>query len=152
LESITQALQITNKLGTPAPDYHDLRAWALARVGRPDDARLELQAGEQRLYAAEAHLVLGDRAQARTCALNAYRWAWGEGPPYIQWFDLERSRALLRQLDEPEPELPPFDPAKVLPVPFEQEIRAGIEKLRAEKAARKPSKKRTPEGRKKRKE
>jgi hypothetical protein len=110
----------------------------LARVGRPDDARLELQAGEQRLYAAETHLLLSDRAQARTCALHAYRWAWGEGPPYIRWFDLERSRALLRQLGEPEPELPPFDPAKVPPIPFEKEIRAGIEKLRAEKARRMP--------------
>ena len=138
LESITLALQITKKLGTPRSGYHDLRAWALARVGRPDDARLELQAGEQRLYAAETHLLLSDRAQARTCALHAYRWAWGEGPPYIRWFDLERSRALLRQLGEPEPELPPFDPAKVPPIPFEKEIRAGIEKLRAEKARRMP--------------
>jgi len=133
LESITQALQITNKHGTPKPAYHDLRAWSLARVGRVDDAKTELQAGEQRLFAAETHLVLGDRDLARTCTLNAYRRAWGEGPPYINWYNLKRSRALLRQLGEPEPQLPSFDPSKVPRVPFEKEIRAVIAKLKAEK-------------------
>ncbi len=95
LEAIDQALQITNKLGTPCRDYHDLRAWALARLDRPADARAELQEGEHRLFAAEAYRALGDYDQARVCALNAYRWAWGEGPPYIRWYELERSRAPL---------------------------------------------------------
>jgi hypothetical protein len=130
LEVIDQALQITNKLGTPAPEYHDLRAWALARLGRSADAQLELQEGERRLFAAEAYRLLGDGDQARACALNAYRRAWGEGPPHIYWYDLERSRALLRQLGEPEPQLPSFDPSKVPPIPFEKEIRAAITRLR----------------------
>jgi hypothetical protein len=68
--------------------------------------------------------------------LNAYRRAWGEGPPYIMWYDLARSRALLRELGEPEPQLPPFDPSKVKPIPYEAEIRAAIAKLQAEKAAK----------------
>ena len=136
LDAIDQALQITKKLGTPTPEYHGLRAWALARLGRPTEAHAALQDGEQRLYAAEAYRVLGDTAQARTCALNAYRGAWGEGPPYIHWYYLERSRALLRELGEPEPQLPPFDPSKVPPIPYEKEIRAAIAKLRAEKAQR----------------
>ena len=33
---------------------------------------------------------------------------------------------------ESEPELPPFDPAKVEPIPYEDEIRAFIEELKAE--------------------
>ncbi len=77
LESIEHALQITNKLGTPSPGYHHLRAWALARLGRTHDAKAELQAERQRLFAAETYLVLSEREQARECALNAYRWAWG---------------------------------------------------------------------------
>ena len=101
-------------------------------MGRVADSRAELANGQQRRYAAEAWLVLGDREQARTCALNAYRSAWGEGPPYIIWYDLERSRALLRELGEPEPQLPPFDPSKVKPIPYEAEIRAAIAKLKAE--------------------
>lgn len=133
LEAIDQALQFTNKLGTPCPDYHDLRAWALARVGRPADARAELQEGYQRLFAAEAYHVLGDHDQARVCALNAYRFAWGEGPPYIYSYYLERSRTLLRQLGEPEPQLPPFDPSKIPPIPFEKEIRAAIQRLRTKR-------------------
>ena len=133
LDAIDDALKIVNRLGTPSPDYHDLRAWALAKLGSAADARAELANGEQRRYAAEAWLILGDREQARTCALNAYRWAWGEGPPYIMWYDLERSRALLRELGEPEPQLPPFDPSKVKPIPYEAEIRAAIAKLKAEK-------------------
>lgn len=136
LEAIDQAIQITNKLGTPSPDYHDLRAWALAALNCPDDARIELQSGEQRLFAAEAHRLLGDLDQARVCALNAYRRAWGEGPPHILWFYLERSRKLLQELGEPEPQLPPFDPSKVEPIPFEKEIREAIAKLNAEKAAK----------------
>jgi len=134
LDTIEDALQITNKLGTPRPYFHDLRAWALAQVGRIFDAQAELQAGEQGLFAAEAYLALGEPEQARECALNAYRWAWGEGPPYIEWYYLERSRALLKQLGEPEPQLPPFDPSKVPPIPFEKEIRAAIDRLRAERA------------------
>src|SRR5262249_43146746 len=124
-----------NRLGTPSPGYHTLRAWALAKLNRADDARAELATGNQRLFAAEARLVLGDREQARICALNAYRWAWGDGPPYIHWYYLERSKALLRELGEPEPQLPPFDPSKVKPIPYEAVIRAVIARLKAEKEA-----------------
>jgi tetratricopeptide (TPR) repeat protein len=136
LKAVEQALQITKKLGMPRPHLHDLRAWALACVGRIADARAELAAGQQRLFAAEAYLVLGDRERARECALNAYRKAWGEGPPYCYWYYLERSKALLQQLGEPEPQLPPFGASKVPPIPFEKEIRAAIERLKAERAAR----------------
>jgi tetratricopeptide (TPR) repeat protein len=133
LEAIEQALQITRRVGTPSPDYHDLRAWALARLGREDEARASLEEGDQKLYAAETYLVLGDRAAARECVLKAYRRAWGEGPPYIRWYELERCRKLLAELGEPEPQLPPFDPAKVPPIPYEKEIRAVIERLKADK-------------------
>ncbi|MEZ6146843.1 MAG: hypothetical protein R3B91_15785 [Planctomycetaceae bacterium] len=50
---------------------------------------------------------------------------------------MERSRKLLQELGEPEPQLPPFDPAQVEPIPFEKEIRAAIAQLNAEKAERK---------------
>jgi hypothetical protein len=134
LASIEQALQITKKMGTPRPGYHDLRAWALSRLDRTVDALAELQEGEQRLFAAETYLVLNDQVKARECALNAYRRAWCEGPPYIDWYNLERSRALLNQLGEPEPQLPPFDPSKVPPIPYEKEIREAIARLKAERA------------------
>ncbi len=133
LEAIDEALKIVNRTGTPRPKYHDLRAWALARLDRAPEARAELANGEKRRFAAEAWRSLGDLEQMRCCALNAYRWAWGEGPPYINWYGLERSRALLKELGEPEPQLRPFDPSKVQPIPYEAEIRAAIARLKAEK-------------------
>ena len=50
------------------------------------------------------------------------------------WWELERCRAVLAALGEPEPELPPFDPAKVEPIPYEDEILALIEERKAEKS------------------
>ena len=47
-----------------------------------------------------------------------------------------RCKAILKELGELEPQLPPFDPAKVRPIPYEAEIRAAIAKLKAEKAKR----------------
>jgi tetratricopeptide (TPR) repeat protein len=130
LDCIDQALQITNRLGIPSPHCRDLRAWALALLGRPTDASAELHEGERRLAAAEAHLVLGDPDGARACALDAYRWAWGEGPPHVLRHELQRSRDLLLLLGEPEPQLPPFDPSSVPPVPFEGVFRATIGRFR----------------------
>lgn len=126
LDSIEQALQITRRTGAPSLEYHDLRAWALARLWRPDEARAALEDGVRSLYAAETYLVLGDRAAARECLLRTYHWAWGEGPPHVYWYQLERCRALLVEIGEPEPQLPAFDPATVPTPPFEHEIRARI--------------------------
>jgi hypothetical protein len=136
LEAIDDALKMVNRNGTASPAYHDLRAWALAKLNRPDDAKAELARGEKRLYAAEAWKALGDREEWLACTLNAYTWAWGEGPPYIHWYTLKRSRELLAELGHPEPKLPDFDPTKVKPIPYEKEIRAAIERLKAEKAER----------------
>lgn len=130
LDAIDDALRIVIRLGVPRPYYHELRAWVLARLGRVFDARAELANGQQRYYAAETWFILGDGEQARTCALNAYRWAWGEGPPFIHWYYLQRSRALLRELDEPEPQLQSFDSRKLNPIPYEAEISAAIAQLR----------------------
>jgi hypothetical protein len=133
LEAIEQALVITNRLGTPTRGYHDLRAWALAAQGRSTDAVLELARGNRQLFAAESYRILGDVTQAAECALNAYRWAWGEGPPYIQWYYLKRSKQMLIELGEPIPDLPPFDPSKVPPIPHEDKILAAVAQLRAKK-------------------
>src|SRR5262249_22960695 len=72
---------------------------------------------------AETYMRLGDREQARAHALQAYRHAWADGPPHVWWWALKRTRAVLTELSEPEPVLPPFDPSRVEPVPYEDEIR-----------------------------
>jgi tetratricopeptide (TPR) repeat protein len=136
LEFIEQALQMTRKTGTPAPRYHELRAWALACLGRADEARAALRDGSDRFQAARAHLALGDREQAERCLLNTYRWAWGEGPPHIEWYYLNETRKLLSWIGMREPVLPPFDRRNVAAIPEERKIRAAIAKLKGGKATR----------------
>lgn len=85
------------------------------------------------LAAAEVYLAVGDPTQAMRYALPAYTEAWADGPPYAQALELERARVALKSLGISEPHLPPFDPAKVAPVPYEAEIRAFIDELRKER-------------------
>jgi tetratricopeptide (TPR) repeat protein len=143
LESIEKALAISRRIGEPAPGYQGLRALALARLGRLSEARETLAEAEESwsgrsrffpLCATEAWLALGDREQAREFVRRAYPLAWADGPPHIHWYELKRCRELMAELDEPEPQLPPFDPSKIEPIPYEDEIRALIEKLKAERS------------------
>ncbi len=78
-------------------------------------------------------LALGDTAQAKHHALAAYQWAWADGEPYVNRYELTQTTALLQQLNVPIPNLPPYDPTKDEKLPWEDEVRAAIEKLRAEK-------------------
>ncbi|MER0203699.1 MAG: hypothetical protein DU480_07535 [Nitrosomonas sp.] len=80
-------------------------------------------------------LAIGDHERAKKHALAAYRWAWADGEPYVNRYELTKTTELLQQMSVPIPVLPPYDPAKDEPFPWEADVRAAIEKLRAEKAA-----------------
>lgn len=86
---------------------------------------------------AQLWLALGDAAKAKHHALAAYRWAWADGEPYVNRYALTQTTELLQQMNIPIPNLPPYDPAKDEKLPWEDEVRAAIEKLRAKKAAKK---------------
>jgi hypothetical protein len=131
LDAIELARAIVRRTGEPAPRHLGIGALALARLGHTEEARDAL-AESTPLFAAETWLALGDREQTRACVREAYPRAWADGPPYAHWYQLERCRELLAELGEPEPQLPPFEP-----VPFEAEIRAAIEKLKAKRAKEK---------------
>ncbi len=115
-----------------------------ALQGRHDEARcllqeafaLECKSEVHDLYAsaAEVYLTLGERDKAEGYARKAYKAAWADGPPFVWWWALERAKQVLAALGVAEPVLPRFDPAKVSPLPQEDEIRAFIAALRAEKA------------------
>lgn len=133
-----RALEIARKTGASALYAYGCLARALALQGQHAEARrLVEEAGVRDWQAAEVYLELGDVEKAKGFALEAYERAWADGPPHILWWELERSRQLLARLGVPEPQLPPFDPAKVEPLPFEAEIRAAMEELKAEKAKKK---------------
>jgi hypothetical protein len=87
---------------------------------------------------ADLWLAIGDREQAKKHALDAYKWAWADGEPYVQRYELNKSRALLEKLGAEIPNLPPYDRAKDEKFPCEDEVAAAIEKLRAEKEVKNP--------------
>lgn len=88
-------------------------------------------------FLAQLWLALGDTAQAKHHALAAYKDAWADGEPYVHRYELTQTTALLQQLNVPIPNLPPYDPTKDEKLPWEDEVRAAIEKLRAKKEAKK---------------
>jgi len=89
------------------------------------------------LYLAMLWREIGDLEQAKKHAFAAYKWAWADGEPYVRRYDLTKATELLRELNIPIPDLPPYDPAKDEPFPWEADVRKAIEKLRAEKEAKK---------------
>ncbi|MEL7426522.1 MAG: hypothetical protein AAFN81_26255, partial [Bacteroidota bacterium] len=92
-------------------------------------------------YLALLWQAIGDLKQAQHHALAAYRYAWADGEPYVHRYKLNQATALLNELQVPIPDLPPYDPAKDEPSPWEAEVEAAIEKLKAEKAAEEGGKK-----------
>lgn len=105
-----------------------------------DDARNEAKRLAQLRQPAHRILAMfwsaiGNLDQAKQHALAAYRWAWADGEPYVNRYELTKTAELLQQMDVPIPDLPPYDPAKDEPFRWEADVRAAIEKLRAEKAA-----------------
>jgi tetratricopeptide (TPR) repeat protein len=116
-------------------------ALAKQQLGELPDAREEALRLAQLRKPAHYMLALlwqaiGDLDQARHHAQLAYRQYWGDGEPYVFRYWLDRTTELLHTLGAPIPQLPPFDPASVQPFPWETKVRAAIERLRAEKAAK----------------
>lgn len=134
-EAADYAIEIARKTGASDPNAQGCLARALALQGRHDEARR--LAEESRLkdnwQAAEVFLKIGDTDKAKEYALRAYKKAWADGPPHVLWWPLENSKRILARLSIAEPQLPPFDPSKIEPIPYEAEIRAAIEELKAKK-------------------
>lgn len=110
-----------------------------------EDARNEAERLAQLRKPAHRYLAMlwqsiGDLVQAKKHALAAYKWAWADGEPYVHRYELIKSTELLQSLNVPIPQLPPYDPSKDEPFPWEADVRAAIEKLRKEKEAREQKK------------
>lgn len=82
--------------------------------------------------------AMGHPDRARHHAREAYRWAWADGEPFVHRYWLDQAIDLLHELGEPIPDLPPYDPAQDPAFPWEADVRAEIERLRAERAAELP--------------
>jgi len=84
--------------------------------------------------AAEVYRAMGDESQATENAINAYKIAWADGPPYINWYELENAKSHLDALGIAYPDMPPFDESKMEPLPYEDELQAYLEELKRDKA------------------
>jgi tetratricopeptide (TPR) repeat protein len=141
-EALTEAITIGRHAGfADIASTEVLRAISLAALGRLNDARQIAREAQTRAHElptplAQLHFALGDTAKARELALAGYRQAWAEGAPYSDARRLKHCRDLLARLGEPEPELPPFDPAGH-PLPeYVAEVEALIARVAADRAAR----------------
>jgi tetratricopeptide (TPR) repeat protein len=80
--------------------------------------------GPFKLFDADAFNVLaqierdaGNHDAAVKAAIEAYRLAWCDGPPFAYHWGLQKAKAHLAALGVPEPILPPFDESKYDPMP-----------------------------------
>jgi hypothetical protein len=87
-------------------------------------------------YLARLWQALGERNQAKHHALAAYTLSWADGEPYVYRYELTKATELLHELGVPLPNLPPYDPAKDEPFPWEADLRAFIATSHAEQAAK----------------
>lgn len=92
--------------------------------------------GQANRYLARLWQALGELNQAKHHALAAYTLSWADGEPYVYRYGLTKATELLHELSVPLPNLPPYDPAKDEPFPWEADLRAFIATRRAEKAAK----------------
>lgn len=135
--SFAEAVRMARASG--APDALSETGLVLAKhhlgeVVEPHEAEwlAQLRRPAHRLLA-ELWLALGDDEQAKTHALAAYKWAWADGEPYVNRYELTKTAELLERMNVPVPRLPAYDPAKDEKFPWENDVRAAIEKLRSEK-------------------
>jgi hypothetical protein len=148
-ESLREAVSMARAVGYTNEEAETQLALARFHLGELTDPRREAEqlANARRpshRALADLWLVIGDREQAKKHALAAYKWAWADGEPYVHRYELDKARALLEKLGAQIPNLPPYDPAKDEKLPWEDEVAAAIEKLRAEKEAKNPNKESQP--------
>ena len=127
-----------------------LAKFQLGKLGQPIEARQEAerlaaQRKSHHRYLAMLWRAIGEPAQAEKHALAAYKWAWADGEPYVNRYELTKTTELLQEMNIPIPVLSPYDPAKDEPPPWEADVRAAIEKLRAEKEANEKAEKQNPD-------
>jgi len=123
-------------LDTHAEDcYLALCQYHLGILANPTEKATQLAQAKRPAHQpiAELWLAIGKHTQAKHHALKAYKEAWGEGEPYVFRYWLNKAKAVLEQLGEPIPDLPPCNPATAVKIPYEDEIVALIEKWEKEK-------------------
>ena len=66
---------------------------------------------------AEVQLAMGDKRAAAEAAIQAFKVAWCDGPPFAYSYGLQCAKTHLERLAAPEPDMPRYDDAKFEPRP-----------------------------------
>lgn len=98
-------------------------------------AVVEFDEAELHNCATEVYRAMGEPTKATENAINAYKIAWADGPPYANHWQLEQAKAHLHGLGVKYPDMPKFDASKQEKLPYEDELRAYLEELRRAKDA-----------------
>lgn len=148
IEAFEESARLARASGQADLDTECWLALVRHQAGQLRDPRAEAErlqsAGAEGYPLARLWLAAGDHEQARAQALRYHRWAWADGEPYVRRFQLNRARQLLAELNEPEPVLPPYDPASRQRFDWEDEVEAAIADLEKQKAERDRPQKRRP--------
>lgn len=140
-ESLREAVRMAREVGQTNEAAEAMLCLANLHLGQlpaPRNEAEQLAKAKEPSHRAlaELWLAIGDPQQAKKHALAAYKLAWADGEPYVYRYGLNKARALLEQLGAEIPHLPPYDPAKDEKLPWEDDLTATIERLRADKAAK----------------
>lgn len=125
IDAFSGAIAMARVVSLLDTDAEARRGLSLVQVGRIQEARdAALKAEEAPPHDALAtlYLALGEREAALKHAHKGFLAACANGVCHIRHWWLEECRAVLKALNEPEPVLPPFDPAKHQPFPWEADI------------------------------
>jgi hypothetical protein len=143
-ESFHEAVRMAHEVGGRAMTsevYLALAKFHLNQLSNPRQQAQQLAAADlDPLALAELWFAIGDLGEVKKHALEAYKRAWADGEPYVHRYELDKARALLEQIGAPIPDLPPYDPAKDEKLPWEDELVAAVEQLRADTEAKKSAK------------
>jgi hypothetical protein len=136
---VRAAINLLERNDMPCSEAQAELATLLAEQGQITTARdllARIRAGHGcELFLAEAWFALGEREKAAPLALCAYRYFWGDGPPYARANPLRRTKDLLDRmgitppaLEYRKPENLPSDPL------YDRAVKAvdDVEKLRRE--------------------
>jgi hypothetical protein len=140
-ESLREAVSMARAVGRTDATAETQLVLARFQLGQLTDPRREAEQlakanRKSHRELGELWFAIGDSDQGKKHGLEAYKWAWADGEPYVNRYELNKSRALLEKLGAEIPNLPPYDPAKDEKLPWEDDVAAAIEKLRAEKEAK----------------
>ncbi len=139
-ESFAEALRMARERGLIDAEAETGLALAKHQLGELRDERAVAERLAQfrkpaHRYLSQLWQAIGDAKSAKRHALAAYKWAWADGEPYVRRYELTKTTELLNELKIPVTNLPDYDPAKDEPFPWEADVIAAIETIRAEKEA-----------------